>query len=99
VAVTFPVTTTSVTATTAVTITASFGGNAQPIQLNVYPPQAGPVLAAFTVSPTSVAGLTTATGTVTLSAPAPAGGAAVFVTHNSLAVGEDVFGIDVIVPA
>ena len=99
VAVLFPVTIGAVTATTAVTITASFGGNSQSIRLNVSPPQAGPVLAAFTVNPTSVAGLTTATATVTLSAPAPAGGAAVFVTHDSLAIDQDLLGINVIVPA
>ena len=99
VAVIFPVTTSSVTATTAVTITASFGGNPQSIRLNVSPPQAGPVLAGVTVTPTSVAGLTTATATVTLSGPAPAGGAAVFVTHDSLALDQDLLGINVIVPA
>ena len=99
VAVLFPVTTSSVTATTAVTITASFGGNVQSIRLNVSPSQAGPVLAGLTVTPTAVAGLTTATATVTLSAPAPAGGAAVYFTHTSLAVSQDLLGINVIVPA
>jgi hypothetical protein len=98
-AVLFPVTTSAVTATTAATITASFGGDTQSIRLNVSPPQTGPVLAALTVSPPSVTGLTAATATVTLSAPAPAGGAAVFFNHNSQAIGEDVFGINVVVPA
>ena len=51
------------------------------------------------MTPTSVAGLTTATATVTLSGPAPAGGAAVFVTHDSLALDQNLLGIDVIVPA
>src|SRR5206468_4813795 len=77
----------------------SFGGSSQPVRLNVSPPQAGPVLAAVTVTPTSVAGLTTATATVTLSGPAPAGGAAVFVTHDSLALDQNLLGINVTVPA
>ncbi len=99
VAILFPVATSAVTAATAVTITASYGGTTQFIRLNVNPPQAGPVLAGLTVTPTTVAGLTTATATVTLSAPAPAGGAAVFFTHTSLAVSQELLGINVIVPA
>jgi trimeric autotransporter adhesin len=46
-----------------------------------------------------VVGLASATGTVTLSGPAPAGGAEVFVTHTSLALGEDLLGEVVTVPA
>jgi hypothetical protein len=99
VAVMFPVTTSAVPATTAVYITASFGGNSQSIRLNVSPPQSGPVLAGLTVTPTSIPGLTTATATLTLSAPAPAGGAAVFVTHDSLAIDQNLLGINVMVPA
>jgi trimeric autotransporter adhesin len=98
-AVLFPVTTSAVTATTSAMITASFGGNMQSIQLNVRPPQTGPVLAGLTLSSNSVVGLNSVTATVTLSAPAPAGGARVFFTHNSQAIGEDVFGINVVFPA
>jgi predicted secreted protein len=99
VAVFFPVTTSSVSATIATTITASFGGTSQPIQLNGSPPQAGPVLAGVSVTPISIAGLTAATATVTLSGPAPAGGAAVFIKHDSLALDQNLLGINVIVPA
>jgi hypothetical protein len=99
VAATFPVTTSSVSATIAATITASFGGTQQPIRLNVSPPQAGPVMASVSVTPTSVAGLTTATATVTLSGPAPAGGATVFVSDDSLAIDQNLAGIDITVPA
>jgi hypothetical protein len=99
VAVTFPVTTSSVTAPTAASITGSYGGTQQFARLSVTPPQAGPVLAAVTVNPTSVTGLGSATGTVTLSAPAPAGGAEVFVTHASLALADGLLGTVVTVPA
>jgi hypothetical protein len=99
VAVTFPVTTRSVTAPTAVSITGSFGGSLQFARLNVAPPATGPVLAAVSVDPTSVVGLASATGTVTLSGPAPAGGAEVFVTHASLALSEGLLGEVVTVPA
>ena len=90
--------TSSVTAPTAVSITGSFGGT-RIHRLNVTPPPTGPVLAAVTVSPTSVAGLASATATVTLSGPAPAGGAEVFVTHASLAIDQGLLGIVVTVPA
>jgi hypothetical protein len=99
VAVTFPVTTSTVTAPTAVSITGSFGGRLGFGRLTVTPPPTGPVLAAVTVSPTSVVGLSSATATVTLSGPAPAGGAEVVVTHASLALAEDLLGIIVTVPA
>src|SRR6185312_14523484 len=89
VAVTFPITTTPVTATTAVSITASYAGVLQPGRLNVTPPSTGPVMAAMTLSATSVTGLGSVPGTVTMSGPAPAGGAQVFVTHNSQAFSQD----------
>src|SRR4029077_21102431 len=56
-------------------------------------------MAAVTVSPTSVTGLSSATATVTLSGPAPAGGAQVYVTHASLAFSQELLGIIVTVPA
>jgi hypothetical protein len=97
--VTFPVTTLSVTAPQAVSITGSFGGSMRFARLNVTPPATGPVVTAVTVEPTSVVGGNTSTGTVTLSAPAPPGGAEVFVTHASLALAEDLLGKIVTVPA
>ncbi len=49
------------------------------------PPPTGPTLSALSLSPTSVAGGSASTGTVTLSAPAPSGGAVVSLTDNSAA--------------
>ena len=58
---------------------ASAGGVTKSIFVNVSPdPNAPPLLQSMTISPTSVRGGTNATGTVFLSAPAPAGG--IFVT-------------------
>src|SRR5262249_61842282 len=90
VAVNFPITTSSVTAPTAVSITGSFGGSQHLARLNVTPqPTAAPVLASVTVTPTSVTGLSPAIGAVALSAPAPAGRAGGFVPPPPLAVPPD----------
>ena len=67
----------TITATTTATISAAFNGTTRSATLTVSPPPpppAGVVLSSFTVSPGSVTGGTSATGTVTLSAAAPAGG-------------------------
>jgi hypothetical protein len=72
----FTVTTTPVTSQTNVTITASAQGVTRQATLTVTPPS--PVtLQSLTINPSSVWGGSSATGTVTLSAPAPAGGAVV----------------------
>jgi hypothetical protein len=56
-------------------IFATAGGVTKSIFVNVIPdPNAPPLLQSMTISPTSVAGGTNATGTVFLSSPAPAGG-------------------------
>lgn len=62
---------TIVSATTQVTITATYGSSAQSAILTVTPPSTtAPSLAGLTLNPSSVAGGSSAQGTVTLSAPA-----------------------------
>ena len=66
---------------------ASAGGITRSIFVNVAPdPNAPPLLQSMTISPASVAGGTSATGTVFLSAPSPSGGISVtLATSNSSA--------------
>ena len=78
----FGITTTAVSANTSLTITGSLGGT-QTTALTVTP---APVnLTSLALSPTSVQGGTGSTGTVTISGPAPAGGAVITVTSNNSA--------------
>jgi LmbE family N-acetylglucosaminyl deacetylase len=78
----FSVGTSAVAASTTATLSASFGGATRTASLTVLPA----VLTTLTVNPSSVLGLVqTATGTVTLNGPAPAGGAVVALTDNSSA--------------
>jgi thermitase len=72
----FTVTTTPVTSQTNVTITASAQGVTRQATLTVTP-QPSVTLQSLTISPSSVWGGSNATGTVTLTGPAPAGGAVV----------------------
>jgi len=76
----FNIATAPVTAQTIVTISVSGGGVTLSHPLTLYPTL--PALTALTVSPTSVVGGTSSTGTVTLSAAAPAGGVAVNLASN-----------------
>jgi hypothetical protein len=78
----FTVSTRAVSSTTSVTITASAGGVSRTATLTVNP-SPSVTLQSLTISPTSVWGGSTATGTVTLSGPAPAGGAVVQLRSNS----------------
>ncbi len=73
----FTVSTTQVSSQTQVTITASAGGVTRQATLTVNPPSGSVTLQSLTISPTSVWGGSSATGTVTLSGPAPSGGAVV----------------------
>jgi hypothetical protein len=79
----FGISTSAVANNTAVTISASYGGGTRTATLTVL----YAVLASLTVDPSSVVGgpLGNATGTVTLSGPAPAGGAVVAISDNSSA--------------
>ncbi|MCS7209999.1 MAG: S8 family serine peptidase [Fimbriimonadales bacterium] len=74
---TFTVSTRAVSSTTNVTITASAGGVSRQATLTVNPASSSVTLQSLTISPTSVMGGRSATGTVTLSGPAPAGGVVV----------------------
>ena len=81
----FTVSTSAVTASTTVAISAAYGGVSRSATLTVTsaPPPA-PTLSSLTLNPTSViGGLQSSTGTVTLSGPAPAGGAQVAVSSNN----------------
>jgi hypothetical protein len=72
------VTNKSVAASTAVSLSASYGASAANLGLTVNPPaSATPPLVDVTLSPASVAGGTSSTGTVMLQGAAPAGGASV----------------------
>ncbi|MDX1931068.1 MAG: choice-of-anchor A family protein [Capsulimonadales bacterium] len=82
---TFPIVTSAVTVTTPVTISASYGGVGKSAPLTVNPPPL-PTVLSLVVSPSSVEGGASATGTVTLSATAPTGGATVALTVNSTKV-------------
>ncbi len=63
--------TAAVSAPTQVIITATFGGSSQSAVLNVTPPAAtAPAISSLTLNPASVAGGTSAQGTITLSAAA-----------------------------
>jgi len=92
---TFTVSTTAVAAVTTVTISASYGGVTQTASLSVTPPPL-PTVSSLTLNPTSVIGGASSTGTVTLSGPAPAGGAQVALSSNN---GAASVPSSVIVPA
>ncbi|MCX7925686.1 MAG: S8 family serine peptidase [Fimbriimonadales bacterium] len=79
----FTVSTSAVSSSTSVTITASAGSVSRTATLTVNPATTNVTLQSLTISPTSVWGGSSATGTVTLSGPAPAGGAVVQLRSNS----------------
>ena len=80
---TFTVNTTPVTASTSVTISGSFGGVSKSATLTVTPASL-PTMSSLTLNPSSVVGgVQSSTGTVTLSSPAPAGGAQVVLASDS----------------
>src|SRR5882762_382896 len=81
---TFTVTTSSVTASTSVTISASYAGATKTASLSVAP-QGSATLSAIALNPMSVTGGAQSTGTVTLSGPAPTGGAAVSLMSDNTA--------------
>jgi Domain of unknown function (DUF4082)/Putative Ig domain/Bacterial Ig domain len=92
---TFTVSTSVVAMVTPVAISASYGGVTQTATLTVTPPPL-PTVSSVTLNPTSVIGGTSSTGTVTLSGPAPAGGAQVALSSNN---GAASVPSSVIVPA
>jgi hypothetical protein len=87
-AVSFPIGTSAVSGlATGGHVTATAGGVSKSIFINVAPdPNAAPLLQAMTISPASVTGGTSATGTVFLSAPAPSGGTSITLSTSNSAV-------------
>jgi hypothetical protein len=80
----FTVSTSVVAASTTVTISAAYGEATRSASLTVTPaPPPPPTLASLTLNPANVIGGQSSTGTVTLSAPAPAGGAQVFLSSSN----------------
>src|SRR2546422_6268227 len=75
----FSLSTSAVATSTLVSISASYGGATQTASLTVIPP----IVSSLALSPTSVTGGSPSTGTVTLNAPAPAGGAQVTLSSNN----------------
>ena len=82
---TFTVSTSAVAASTTVTISAGYGGVTRSASLTVAPAPPPPAtLSSLTLNPANViGGLQTSKGTVTLSAPAPAGGATVMLSSSN----------------
>lgn len=80
----FAITTSAVTATTAATINATYSGVTKSVVLTL-DPAPPPALSSLTLSPTSVVGGATSTGTVMLTAPAPSGGATVNLASSNTA--------------
>ena len=73
---TFGITTSAVATQTLTTLSASYSGGTKTTTFTVNP-AASAALATLSLNPTAVVGGTTATGTVSLTTPAPAGGAVV----------------------
>lgn len=76
---TFTVTTAAVGSITGVTVTATYNGASAQASLTINPP----ILSSVSLSPTSVTGGTSSTGTVRLNGPAPAGGSQITLSDNS----------------
>ena len=82
----FPISTTAVAANTIVTITAAYNGTTRTATLTVTPPAPPPApatLQSLAVSPASLAGGSSAQGTVTLTGAAPSTGAAVSLSSGN----------------
>jgi hypothetical protein len=84
---TFTVSTTAVAGSTTVTISATYGSATRSALLTVTPASPPPAtLSSLSLNPTSVTGGNSSTGTVTLSGPAPAGGAQVALSSSNTTV-------------
>ncbi len=79
---TFTISTSAVAVSTSVTISASYGGVTRTASLTV----TSPILSSLTLNPSTVTGGNSSTGTVTLSGPAPAGGAQVMLSSSNTGV-------------
>ena len=79
----FPITTSAVTATTAVGLTASLNGASMTAAITVSPaPPPAPALQSLTLSPSTVMGGASSTGAIRLTGAAPAGGVVVTLTSS-----------------
>jgi len=93
----FTVSTSAVATSTAVIISATYSGATRSASLTVTPaPPPPPTLATLTLNPANVFGGQSSTGTITLTGPAPAGGAQVFLSSDN---GAASVPSSVIVPA
>src|SRR5947207_1690051 len=70
----FGITTSAVTSTTSTTLSATYGGITKTTTFTVTPAATAPALATLALDRTTIVGGMSAVGTVTLTAPAPAGG-------------------------
>lgn len=94
---TFTISSGGVAAVTVGNIVASYNGSSKTQTFTVYPPQLGASPTGFTISPSTIAGGGTVTGTITLTGAAPSGGYPITLTSsNSSAVN---FSASVSVPA
>ena len=82
---TFTISTSSVTSTGSATISAVYGGVTKTATLTVTPAAVTVAVSMLSLNPASVKGGATSQGTVTLSGPAPSGGATVTLSDNSSA--------------
>jgi hypothetical protein len=80
----FTVSTSSTGTSTQATITATVGSSSQSANLTINPPALS--VSSVALAPTSVPALTNSTATITLSAPAPAGGASVTLISSNASV-------------
>ena len=80
---TFGITTSSVTTQTLVTLSATYGAATRTTTFTVNTAVASTALSSLTLNPTSVKSGGSVTGTVTLTAPAPAGGASVTLASSA----------------
>src|SRR6202040_4164788 len=83
---TFTITTTAVSSATSSTISASYNGSTQTASLVVTRPI--PTVASLALNPSSVVGGSNSQGPVTLTGPAPSGGAAVTLTSSNPAAAQ-----------
>src|SRR5215813_12008291 len=82
----FAVTTSTVASTTLVGLNGSYSGVTKTATLTVTPPPPPITLSTLTLSPSTVSGGVTSTGTVTLIGPAPTGGAVVTLSSANSAI-------------
>jgi len=82
ISATFPITTSAVTSATTATVTATYAGVSRSASLTVQP-AAPATLATLALQPSKVAGGTRATGSIALTAPAPAGGLVVTLASSN----------------